>query len=315
MKSMDLSVVIVSYNTCNLTLECLQSVYRETFGIDFEVIVVDNASSDGSPDAISSNYPSVHLLRIDNNIGFAQANNLAIKEALGRSILLLNPDTVVLDGAIQKLLGFARSHPEAGICGGRTLFADRSLNPDSCFGKPTVWSSFCFGLGLSSIFKKNRWFNPEGLGGWSRNTVREVDIVTGCFFLIRKDLWNQLGGFDPLFFMYGEEVDFCLRASKQGHKCLFCPDATIIHYYGASQKIRVERMILIFRSRTLLFMKHWGGMKKSMGVFSLKVWALSRVIVFFLLAKVGSKWMDSYYNWLEIWTRRNEWVLPLQLEA
>ena len=197
------TIIVVSYNTRDMTLACLESVFRETKHETFELMVVDNASEDGSADAISDLFPQVRMIKLDDNIGFAAANNLAIEQANGELVLLLNPDTIVLKEAIDKLVVFADQEPLAGIWGGRTLFEDGSLNPASCWARPSLWSVFCQMIGLTMMFRSFRLFNPEAYGGWRRDCDRRVDIVSGCFFLIRRRLWDQLGGFDPAFFMYG----------------------------------------------------------------------------------------------------------------
>ena len=145
----ELSIIVVNWNTREITLECLRSLYRETRDTDFEVLLVDNGSADGSADAIAAEFPQVRLLREAVNHGFAKANNIAAELARGRYLLLLNSDTVVLDLAIDKLMHFARATPQAGIWGGRTLFGDRRLNPSSAWGKVTPWSTLCFALGLT----------------------------------------------------------------------------------------------------------------------------------------------------------------------
>ena len=301
---MDLTVVIVSYNTRDLTLACLESIYHQTRGLDYEVIVVDNQSADGSADAISQQFPQAKLLRPGKNLGFAGANNYAAQQARGEFLLLLNPDTVILDGAVQKVHEFATRHPEAGIFGGRTLFADRSLNPNSCHGRPTPWSLLCMGLGLSAVFRRSRWFDPESLGPWPRDTVAEVDAVTGCFLLIRREWWQRLGGFDETFFMYGEDTDLCLRAWQQGSKCLICPDAELIHYGGASEKIRADKMIRLFRAKAQLVRKHWRPGSVWFGLRMLDLWALSRMIVTGLLQMVDPRRADAYRAWRDVWQGR-----------
>ena len=211
-----LSILVVSYNTRELTLACLESVYAQTTDLDFEVIVVDNASEDGSAKSIADAFPQVKVIESVENLGFARANNLAARSASGEYLLLLNSDTVVLDRAINRILNFARVRPEAGIVGGRTVFADGSLNASSCHGRQTPWGLFCLGTGLAAVFRGSRWFDPESLGSWQRDTVAEVDAVSGCFLLIRRELWEKLGGFDESFFMYGEDMDLCLRAGIRG---------------------------------------------------------------------------------------------------
>ena len=238
-----LTVIVVSYNTQQMTLDCLKSIYAQTKKIKFNVIVVDNNSRDDSAKLIAKEFPHVQLISLSENIGFSKANNLAATNIKNKYILLLNPDTVVLNNAIEKLVDFAEQHPNSGIWGGKTLNADYSLNPTSCWGKMSVWSLLCRALFLSSLFPKSELFNPESYGNWQRNTVREIDIVTGCFLLIKSNLWHQLKGFDNDFFMYGEEADLCLRAKKLGYQPLFTPEAEIVHYDGASEKIKEDRAL------------------------------------------------------------------------
>ncbi len=304
---MDVAILIISYNTRDLALACLKSVYEQTSGIDFEVLVVDNQSADGSAGTIAAEFPQVDLIRAPKNLGFAGGNNLAAKNSRGDWLLLLNPDTVVLDGAIQRLHAFAKTHLEASIFGGRTAFSDGSLNPKSCWRRATPWSTFCFASGLSRLFRRSALFNPEAYGGWQRDTTREVDIVSGCFFLIRKRLWDELGGFDLAFFMYGEEADLCLRAKRLGHKCLICPEATIIHYGGASEKVRADKMVKLFVAKTQLFDRHWWPGTRWFGRRCFDMWAFSRMAAFGLLRWVQPRHRESFETWRAIWGRRSEW--------
>jgi len=307
----DISVVIVSFNTRSLTLDCLRSVFEQTKGLTFEVIVIDNASSDSSVQAIQTAFPQVRLVPQAENRGFAAANNLAAKLATGKWLLLLNPDTVVLDRAIDKLVAFAEqaavTHPDAGIFGGRTLYADGSLNPTSCWAAPTVWSMFCLGTGLTSCFRRSRLFNPEAIPDWQRDSVREVDIVTGCFFLLRRALWEDLGGFDPAFFMYGEEADMCLRARNLGICAMICPDATILHYDGASDQLRVERQLRLLVARSLLIRRHWRGLSRKLAILLLDCAAFTRGVIPRLLPILNQSQRDRVKMWTELWTRRKAW--------
>ena len=303
----DVSVLIISFNTCELTLGCLRSVQEQTRGVGYEVVVVDNASNDGSADAIAREFPSVRLVRLAENVGFARANNLAAKEARGRYLLLLNPDTVILDGAIQKAVAFADAHPRSGIVGGRTFFADRRLNYTSCHGAPTPWSQLCKGLGLSSLFRRSRWFDPESLGGWERDDVRKVDAVTGCFLLIRRPLWDELRGFDESFFMYGEDTDLCLRAGKLGAACMICPDCTLIHYGGSSERVRADKMVRLFRAKAQLFHKHWSPAAARFGVATLRMWAFTRMAALRVLSTLTPRRQEAYAAWREVYSRRDQY--------
>lgn len=245
----DLSVIVVNWNTREMTLECLRSLYAATHDVSFEVILVDNGSHDGSAEAIVAEFPQVRLLPESTNHGFAIANNLAARVARGRRLLLLNSDTVVFDGAIDRLVAFADERPSAGIWGGRTVFADGSLNISSCWGRQTLWAVVCFAFGLCALFPGSNLFNPEGMTAWRRDDVRDVDIVSGCFLLIDFDLWQRLDGFAPVFFMYGEEADLCARARALGARPIVTPDATIIHHGDGSAANRADTRVLLLRSK------------------------------------------------------------------
>jgi len=225
---------------------------------------VDNGSSDGSAHAIASEFPDVHLL-LEENIGFAAANNKAVRHAAGARLLLLNPDTVVMDGAIDRIWEFAECTKEAGIWGGRTLFADGSLNPTSCWGRMTPWSLFCRAVGLTYLRPRSRVLNSEALGNWPRDTEREVDIVTGCFFLVDHELWRHLGGFNPDFFMYGEEADLCLRAHGLGARPRITPTATIIHHGGGAEVSSADKLIKVLRAKVTLMNLHWSPFARVLG--------------------------------------------------
>jgi len=305
------SVIIVSYNTMQMTLECIQSVFDETSKYPFEILVLDNQSSDGSADAIAKQFPDITLVRSEENLGFARANNVLIESVKTPYVLLLNPDTVVLDGAIDKLMDFAQSNPVAGIWGGRTLFGDHQLNPGSCFRKMSPWNQFCRASGIAAIFKNSEFFNSENFGGWQRDTVREVDIVCGCFLLITTELWNQLGGFNKKYFMYAEEADLCLRAKKLGAKPAVTPEAEIIHYGGGSEKVRADKMIRLLKAKITLAKDHWQGWQRPLASPLLASWVLTRYIALFAwcsLKKSDQKRTDALNSWKTIWTRRNEWI-------
>ena len=303
----DVSIIVVSYNTSAMTCACLASVLEQTRRVRHELLVVDNGSTDGSPVAISCRFPRVSLAALRRNVGFAAANNLAARGARGRWLLFLNPDTVVLDGAIDRLLAFAHQHPEADVFGGRTLFADGSLNATSCWGRPTLWSTFCFALGLSALGGRCGWFDTESMRRWRRDSVRCVDVISGCFLLIRRELWLTLGGFDERFFMYGEDFDLCMRARARGATCLFCPDAAIVHHGGASERVKASQMVRQMAAKRALMLKHWGSPAAAAGVLLLQVRVAVRACGFGLLSRVKPALRDAHRNWSEVWSRRNEW--------
>jgi len=295
------SIIVVSYNTREMTLDCLRSVFAET-KTPFEIVVVDNASSDGSSEAIASQFSSIHLMAERDNHGFAKANNIAAEQATGEYVLLLNPDTLVLDGAIDKLVAFAESVPEAKIWGGKTLYGDHKLNPASCWGRMTLWSITSQLLGFTSMFRESGLFNPEGYGGWPRDTEREVDIVSGCYLLIKREFWNELAGFDLSYVMYGEEADLCLRARKLGARPRVTPVSQIVHYAGASETVRSDKMVRLLKAKVLLARTHFPAWQKPLALALLRLYPLSR--------ELGNKAFGSggaSTTWGDIWRRRAEW--------
>lgn len=303
------SIMVVSYNTCEMTLACLNSVFAETRLTDFEVIVLDNASSDGSGDAIAAEFGSrICFIASKENLGFAAGNNLAAKHARGQFLLLLNPDTVVLTGGIDRLLEFAKANPNAGIWGGRTVFADGSLNPGSCWSRQTLWSLVAQVSGLSSIFRKTTVCNPEGIGSWDRTDVRPVDIVSGCFLLTTCRLWNELKGFDPDFFMYGEDADLCLRARTLGTRPLVTGSAVIVHYGGGSERIRSDKIVRLLKAKTLLIDHHFPSTSRPLGLWLLSLWPLSRFWAHSVMSLFNRT--PGQKVWREVWCRRAEWIRP-----
>ncbi|MEZ5855630.1 MAG: glycosyltransferase family 2 protein [Hyphomicrobiaceae bacterium] len=304
-----LSIIVVSYNTRDMTLACLDSIAAETRDVPYELIVVDNASTDGSPTAIAAHPAVSRFIPLAANIGFARANNLAAQEAGGQYILLLNPDTIILDGAIDKLVRFANQRPEALIWGGRTLFANRSLNPTSVYARLSLWRLLCRATGLTAILPRSEVFNGEALGSWQRDSERHVDIVTGCFFLIERNLWTRLGGFDPTFFMYGEETDLCLRAHALGARPIMTPKAEIVHYGGASEATREGKMVKLLAAKATLIDRHFPPATRSLGKLLHKAWPLSRWLA--LTAYAGltgqQRAKDNAAVWHAIWQRRHEW--------
>ena len=302
----DVSIIIVSYNTADLTAAAIKSVYDETRASSFEVIVVDNASSDGSADLIAKQYPQVRLTRLKTNVGFAAANNLAAAEANGRYVLLLNPDTVVLNGAIDTLVAFADEHPLYGVYGGSTFYPDGSRNPTAGWNKATVWSLFCAATGLMSVFRGSPLFDPESLASWDWQSAREVGIVTGCFMLLDRAFWNELGGFDERFHMYAEDADISLRSAAAGRPAVICPAAAIVHYGGASEPVYADRMVRLLTAKVQLFRKHWRGPAAWYAVTMLKTWVFTRAL--YTRVKDAPRGVAQTDSWPAVWRRRKEWI-------
>jgi N-acetylglucosaminyl-diphospho-decaprenol L-rhamnosyltransferase len=274
----DVSVCIVSWKVKDLLRDCLNSLKAQAGNVTYETIVVDNLSDDGSADMVRAEFPWVKLIDPRANLGFGRANNLAYRNSTGRWVLLLNPDTVVLDHAIEKLVGFAERHPEAAAVGGRTLKKDgKTLERSCCWGSPGMWPLFCKAFGLHILFWYIPIFNREAMDYWQRDSVREVGVITGCCLMIPRRVYEKTGGFDENFFMYAEETDLCWRMRNEG-KLLFCPDAQIIHLVGESaKKAESNRLFHINRALLKLFRKHHGTAYMLLANFFMALFYLVRV--------------------------------------
>jgi GT2 family glycosyltransferase len=302
----DVSVVVVTYRCRDAARECLASLYASTRGLSLEVIVLDNDSRDGTAQMVAEEFPQAELVALEENIGFGPGVNLAAERARGEYLLLLNPDTIVHEGSVQSFVDFAREHGGPGIFGGRTRRPDGSLDPGSCWGAPSLWSLTCFAAMLSTIFKGSRVFDPESLGGWKRDTVREVDIVTGCLLLIPREAWRSLGGFDPRFFMYGEDADLAFRARAAGLPRVITPRVVVTHEVGASSATRPDKLVLLFRGKVTVLQKHWDGRKQDLGIRLL----LAGVGLRALLARVAGRRNqgDKVSAWPAVWRARRDWL-------
>ena len=277
--SIDVSIIIVNWNTCDLLQQCLQSVYAQTSSIDYEVIVVDNGSTDGSVEMVQREFGQAKLLANSDNRGFAAANNQGMAIAKGRYVLLLNSDTIVLDRAIEKTVAFADQHPDTAVTGCRVLNPDYTLQ-SSCFMFPSFLNWFLFTTYLYRLFPRSRFFGREQMTWWSRNDSREVDVVTGCYMLVRKEAIDEVGLMDERFFMYAEETDWCYRFKAKGWKNRFTPDAEIIHIGGASAaKLGARRAQMIDQSMVRYMFKHWSRPRAVIGVYMNALFYLIRLAV------------------------------------
>jgi GT2 family glycosyltransferase len=218
------------------------------------VIVIDNASTDGSAEVVKKDFSQVSLIENSENRGFAAANNQGIAIAKGRYVLLLNPDTIILDNAIEKTLSFADTHPESAVVGCRALNPDRTLQP-TCFMFPSILNMLLSSTYLYKLFPKSRFFGRERMTWWNRNDIREVDVVTGCFMFVRRKAIEQIGLLDERFFIYGEETDWCCRFKQAGWKVMFTPCANIIHLGGQSTQKKATAMVVQLRKSILQYMK------------------------------------------------------------
>jgi GT2 family glycosyltransferase len=277
--SVDVSVIIVNWNTCELLRQCLRSLRTDNPSISSEVIVVDNNSSDDSVEMVRREFEYVYLIPNQTNRGFAAANNQGIAVANGRYVLLLNSDTIVLDRAIERTIAFAEKHLDTAVVGCRVLNPDRTLQ-NSCFMFPSILNWVLFSSYLYRLFPDNRFFGRELMTWWARDDAREVDVVTGCYMLVRKEALDQVGAMDERFFMYAEETDWCYRFKAKGWKNRFTPDAEIIHIGGASAvKLGSQRAQVTNRSFVRYMFKHWSKPRAAIGVCMLALFYFSRLAV------------------------------------
>ncbi len=303
----DVAIVIVTYNSEGQIRECLESVFAQRKNVNQQVIVVDNESRDGTVDVIRSEFPQVELILPRENLGFAKGVNLGASHANAEFVLLLNPDTVILDHAVDVIVEFARAHPSHGLYGGRTLRPDGSLEPSSCWGIPTLWSMALFAFGITTLASKNRWLDPESLGSWQRDSVREVGVITGCFLLAPLSIWKQLSGLDERYFMYGEDVDLAMRARAAGYRPVICPDARLVHEIGQSSETPVHKMMLLYRGKASLVRTHWKGTPRVLGLFLLAAGTGLRAAVSSILSTSTDN-SNAAGRWQTLWQKRDEWL-------
>ncbi|MCL5959719.1 MAG: glycosyltransferase family 2 protein [Chloroflexi bacterium] len=253
---LDISVVIVSFNTRDLLLQCLRSVFDGSASLGMEVWVVDNASTDGSAQAVRELCPEVRLIPNDQNQGFAAASNQAMRQCSGRYVLLLNPDTIVLEDALRRLVDFLDEHPRVGIAGGRLVYPDGSFQ-HSAFHFPTLAMALLDFFPINHRLINSRLNGRYPAGAYDRPFP--IDHPLGANLLARREVLEQVGLLDENFFMYCEEIDFCLRTKLRGWDIYCVPSAKIVHYSGQStRQFHAQMLIELYRSRYRLFRKHYG---------------------------------------------------------
>lgn len=267
---MKLSVVIVNYNVKYFLEQCLHSVQNACRSLETEIFVVDNNSVDGSIKMVKEKFPEIHLIENKDNKGFSAANNQAIRLAKGEYILLLNPDTIVEDDTLRKVVGFMDLHPDAGGLGVKMLDGKGKFLPESKRGLPTPLVSFFKVFGFSYLFPKSRLFGKYHLGFLDKDKTHVVDVLAGAFMLLRKKVLNEIGLLDESFFMYGEDIDLSYRISQAGYKNYYYPGTRIIHYKGESTKKSSLNYIFVFYNAMIVFAKkHFS--KQNARVFSLMI--------------------------------------------
>src|SRR6056297_3978819 len=255
---MQLSVIIVSYNVRFFLDQAIASVLESDCNFEYEIIVVDNGSTDDSVEWVKNNYPTVRIFNLNENLGFAKANNFAAKRAKGDCILLLNPDTIVQSDSLQSCYNFLSAREQVGAVGLRMYDGQGKYLPESKRGFPSPWTSFCKITGLNELFPNSKLFNYYYLGHKSSDVDQKVDVLTGAFMMLRRDRYIELGGLDEDFFMYGEDIDLCFRLRENGFQNYYLASSSIIHFKGESTSKRSLQYIKTFYSAMSIYAgKHY----------------------------------------------------------
>ena len=285
---MKLSVIIVSYNVKYYLEQCLGSLMRALEDIESEVFVVDNHSDDDSIKMVSSRFPSVHRIANNENVGFSKANNQAIKLAKGEYILILNPDTLIEEDAIQKAIAFMDEQPDAGGLGVKMINGQGRFLPESKRGLPTPWAAFCKMSYLSKLFPHSSIFNQYHLGFLPADKINKVDVLAGAFMLLRKSVLDTIGYLDEDFFMYGEDIDLSYRITQAGYFNYYFPNSRIIHYKGESTRKGSFVYVKMFYGSMLIFArKHFASGNKLL---------LSLVIMPGVYLRAGTAYLNRLYD-------------------
>ncbi len=255
---MKLSIVIICWNDLKVLPDCLRSIYEQTRSTEYELIVSDNGSTDGSMEYVRANYPQAKIVSNGGNIGYARGNNTGIAAASGQYVLILNPDTIIHDRALDKWVTWADQHPAAGA------FGCVVLNPDGSYQQPsrpfpTLWRYWIVALYFKPLAHLFKSFVCDTYPRWDGRTEKKIDWQSGCCVMVRGDLLKKLGGFDERFFYHYEEVDLCYRVWQSGHEIVSAPDVVITHLGGQSVgRFPIRFELEKFRNRYRYFYKHYG---------------------------------------------------------
>ena len=286
----DLSIIIVNWNTRDLLAQCLESVISSQISVarhkgaelmtddwllTTEVFVVDNASTDGSAAMVRERFPQVRLIENSENVGFAQANNRAIRESSGRYVLLLNPDTEVHPGALASLLALMDTHPQAAAAGPRLLNPDGALQP-SCHPMLTPWREFWRLLFLERIRRRATY----DVARWNLRTPRQVEVIKGACLMLRREALDQVGLLDERYFIYTEEMDLCYRLRQAGWELYWVPEAQVVHYgEGSTQQVAEAMYVQLYRSKVQFHRKTGGDGRARLFKTLLALAYLPRLVV------------------------------------
>lgn len=255
---MDVSIIIVSWNTKAILKDCLESVYSNAGDISLEVIVVDNGSTDGSVGMVKEYFPQTRIIENFQNLGYARANNTGIRAARGRYICLINSDVTVFNDCMGKLVTYMDEHPDVGIAGPKILNCDGTTQ-HSCRHFPSIWNTFCQAVGLNRIFPKSELFSYWIMDYWDHSSTRRVDALSGCFWMIKREAIDKVGLLDENFFIYGEDLDWSRRFHSAGLEAYFYPEAQAVHLGGASSANAPVKFYIELQKADLQYWKKHHG--------------------------------------------------------
>lgn len=313
--SLDTSVILVNWNSAEYLRKCLASIFFRPTAVSLEVLVVDNASYDGAEAMVKAEYPQAIFIQARGNLGFAAANNLGSKSSRGRNLLFLNPDTVVLQSAISDMSAALDSLPNTGILGCRILNADGSLQTSAVQSFPTILNQALDAELLRRWFPRSRLWGMTALQREGSAPVA-VEMVSGACLMIKRRVFEQVGGFSPEYFMYAEDVDLCKKASNIGSQVRFLPTAGVIHYGGQSTKHQSANSFSVLcmqHSLSLYFTKFHSAAYAKAFRFSRAVCACLRLVPASLMCRLAGR--DARMNYrasVEKWQSILRWALGLE---
>ena len=301
MAEVDVSVIVVAYNSRSSIPDCLSSLGRRRGEVPYEIVVVDNASQDGTAEVVEQAFPDARLCRLPENVGFGRAVNRAARLTSAEYLLLLNPDAEPVGRVVDELVRFARANPGHGLYAGRTLRPDGTDDGYSVWGLPTMWSMVCFATGLSAALPRASWANPEGLPRRDRARAGTVPAVSGALLLIERTAFERLGGFDPRYFLYSEDIDLSHRAAAAGLRPMLCPDAHAVHQVGASSS-PVGQRVMLLRGKATYLRQHWPAWRAWFGL---------RLLVAGIALRTGVAVLhpgSASADWRAVWRERRTWT-------
>jgi N-acetylglucosaminyl-diphospho-decaprenol L-rhamnosyltransferase len=293
------TVIIVSYRTKELTLRGLGALRATRSAVPHEIILVDNASGDGSADAVAMAFPTVRVVRLASNVGFARAVNAAAAMARGQWLLLMNPDAEPVGDVLSAFVEFALANASHRVYAGRTLGSDGTDDGKSCFALPNLWGMLCFATGLSTVFRRSRLFNRDELPGLDRTTPAQIPAASGCLLLLDRAMFVRLGGFTEDYFMYCEDADLCARAVEDGARPVLVPAAQVRHVNGASSTSAGKR-VMVLRGKCTYLRLRWPAGRARLGR-SLLAGGIA-------LRAFGSRLTGRALYWQEVWSQRSVWL-------